>query len=214
MSDLPDPVPAATVVVVRDGEAGMEILLLRRSGVGAFPNFWVFPGGRVDLDDLGDDEMAKAAAAARREALEEVGLMLDPIKMHAFSHWTPPPIQPRRFATWFFVAQWQDDDVVIDGTEIVEHRWLTPRAALEAGLLMAPPTVVTLHELEDAGSFAMSQREPPHPRYMTRPYTAADGRQVLLWHPDAGYETGDLDAQGPRNRLWYSSPQQWMYERA
>ena len=44
--------PAATVIIVRDGVSGPEILMLRRSRrAGFFPNAWVFPGGRVDAAD-------------------------------------------------------------------------------------------------------------------------------------------------------------------
>ncbi len=79
--------PAATVVVMRDGSGGPEILMLKRSGkAGFFPNAWVFPGGRVDQADsttqtkgavpllpAGDD---RYAVAAIRECLEEAGVWL------------------------------------------------------------------------------------------------------------------------------------------
>jgi len=48
----PTPLPAATVVLLREGETGLELLLLRRSvGSGFVPGAWVFPGGRVDPED-------------------------------------------------------------------------------------------------------------------------------------------------------------------
>jgi 8-oxo-dGTP pyrophosphatase MutT (NUDIX family) len=43
---------AATVMLVRDTDPGIEVLLLRRSGSSAFaPNAFVFPGGTVDDAD-------------------------------------------------------------------------------------------------------------------------------------------------------------------
>src|SRR5262249_22587229 len=46
--------PAATVVLVRDGERGLEVLLGRRSSKLAFHGgAWVFPGGRIDPVDYG-----------------------------------------------------------------------------------------------------------------------------------------------------------------
>jgi 8-oxo-dGTP pyrophosphatase MutT (NUDIX family) len=45
------PEPAATVVPLRDGPAGLEVLMLRRSGRGAFGGMWVFPGGKVESED-------------------------------------------------------------------------------------------------------------------------------------------------------------------
>ena len=44
--------PAATVVLIRDGEQGLEVLLARRSSQLAFHGgAWVFPGGLVDRGD-------------------------------------------------------------------------------------------------------------------------------------------------------------------
>ena len=91
---------AATVVVVRDGEPGLEVLLLRRTPAAVFaPGAHVFPGGAVDPDD-GDDHRATAA----REALEEAGLRLDPAALRPLARWVTPPGGPRRFDTRFFVT--------------------------------------------------------------------------------------------------------------
>lgn len=94
------PRPAATVVLLRDGPAGPEVLLTHRPSTMAFAaDMHVFPGGRVDAGDadrrllarspvapataaaaLGGDlppEAAHAAfVAAIREAWEEVGVLL------------------------------------------------------------------------------------------------------------------------------------------
>ena len=46
-------VPAATVVLIRDGRDGLEVLLARRSSQLAFHGgAWVFPGGRIDVIEL------------------------------------------------------------------------------------------------------------------------------------------------------------------
>ena len=48
--DPPEAVDAATIVLLRDGAAGLEALLMRRPDSMAFaPGMHVFPGGRVDL---------------------------------------------------------------------------------------------------------------------------------------------------------------------
>lgn len=79
--------PAATVMVLRDGDDGVELLMLRRSRKASFfPHAWVFPGGRVDaadahvetrgqIDDLPDDGRPFAVAAIR-ECFEEAGVWL------------------------------------------------------------------------------------------------------------------------------------------
>ena len=205
--------PAATVIVARDGDDSLEVLMLQRSDVGAFAGMWVFPGGRVDAEDAGDGEEGKARSAAAREAMEEVGVAVSAADLVPFSHWTPPVTAPRRFATWFFVAPWAGDDIVVDGHEIVDHTWLTPVRAMAAGLPLAPPTWVTLHHLSEFASLAALQANPPAvERYLTAP-TKIDGTPVLLWHGDAGYDGGDATREGPRHRLWMPRDGGWRYER-
>ena len=143
-------VPAATVVPLREGGAGLEVLLLRRSSRGAFGGMWVFPGGQVDAQDMdagdmdaGDtdagaapgrgveSEIRAARRAAVREAKEEADLELDQSSLVTHSFWLPPAEAPRRFATWFFLAP-AGGEIVVDHGEIREHRWLTPSEAMES----------------------------------------------------------------------------------
>lgn len=84
------PVPAATVVLLRDGAVGPEALLMRRNRSSGFvPGAYVFPGGRVDeadtdarlldaADGLAADAEPEPAfwTAAAREAFEETGVLL------------------------------------------------------------------------------------------------------------------------------------------
>ena len=94
------PRPAATVVLLRPGEAGLEVLLTHRPSTMAFAaGAHVFPGGRVDPGDAdpalaarsvvsataaaaalgGDLPPATALAAylaALRELFEEAGVLL------------------------------------------------------------------------------------------------------------------------------------------
>lgn len=197
--------PAATVVLTRESQkssCGVEALLLRRSDVGAFAGMWVFPGGRVDDADDGHDEMSRAASAAVREAAEEVSARVARESLVTWSHWTPPANAPARFTTWFFVAPWDGGEIAIDGHEIVDHAWMAPEDALQAGLPMAPPTIVTLHEMLEAGSAESIWRgRSTPPAYVTRPAMTQDGIAVLLWQGDAGYDSGDANLDGPRNRL-------------
>jgi 8-oxo-dGTP pyrophosphatase MutT (NUDIX family) len=212
---MPPARPAATVVLVRDGDTGLEVLLLERSTVGAFPGMWVFPGGRVDADDAGVDELEQARSAAVREAAEEIGVVLAADQLVTWAHWTPPPVQPKRFLTWFFVAPWPGGEVRVDGHEIVDHVWLTPAAALEHGLPMAPPTHVTLHQLTATASVAdLAARGPALgvERFATK-HVSHDGGLVLLWHGDAGYETGDAGLPGPRHRAVLDGMRVAAYER-
>ncbi len=207
---------AATVVVLRDGPDGLETLMLRRNSRIAFGGMWVFPGGRVDLDDRAGIELdpgdettlvAVARRAAAREAAEEAGLVVDPDALVPFAHWTPPPIAPKRYATWFFATRAGGEAVEIDRGEIVHHEWMRPRRALErrdAGEIeLAPPTWVTLHTLaahdEVEAALARLARGPVR-RYRTRIATLPEG-PVALWEGDVGYDSGDPTVPGPRHRL-------------
>jgi 8-oxo-dGTP pyrophosphatase MutT (NUDIX family) len=204
-------IPAATVVLARDADAGVEVLMLHRVSKVAFGGMWVFPGGRVDDGDRqpGDDEAAAARRAAAREAMEECGLAVEPGDLVPFAHWVPPAITPRRFSTHFFLARASDGDVVVDGGEIHEHEWLAAGEVLarrdRGEVDLAPPTWVTLHDLAahatvDDALVAAAARD-PLPHYVTRWVTIDDGA-VAMWAGDAGYDAGDPDVPGGRHRLW------------
>ncbi|HZJ26990.1 MAG TPA: NUDIX domain-containing protein [Acidimicrobiia bacterium] len=215
-------IPAATVVLLRDGTAGLETLVLLRNSKLAFAGgMWVFPGGRVDPGD-GDrsvDELGVARRAAAREAQEEAGLDIDPDGLVTYAHWCPPAFAPKRFATWFFVTAAPPGDVVVDGGEIHAHRWVRPADGLarrDAGEIeLAPPTWVTLHDLARFTTVeetldAVRAREPES--FVTR-IAAVGGAIVAMWHGDSGYEAGDADRPGGRHRLWMADAG-WRYERS
>src|SRR6266850_932934 len=127
MPDAVVPAPAATVVLVRDGAGGLEVLLAKRSSKLAFHGgAWVFPGGRIDPDDYaGDPDNLEAAAkrAAAREAKEEAGVDVDADALVHLSNWTTPEISPKRFATWFFAGPVAGGNEVADGGETEALQW-------------------------------------------------------------------------------------------
>ncbi len=222
---VPELIPAATVVVLRDGPDGLETLLLRRNAALEFAGgMWVFPGGRVDDDDRrpGDDDETAARRAAVREAWEEADVVLDPSTLVWFSHWTPPPVTIKRYATWFFAAPAPEPvrEITIDGGEIHDHGWARPadalarRNALEIEL--APPTWITLEHLArfatvDEAMAVLRDGEPEH--FETR-FAVVEGGAVALYAGDVAYD--DLDADparaGGRHRLWMLGTG-WRYER-
>jgi 8-oxo-dGTP pyrophosphatase MutT (NUDIX family) len=214
--ELPPAIPAATVVLLRDGDDGVETLMLRRDSKLAFAGgAWVFPGGRIDPEDYPggevshDDDAVLIAArnAAAREAMEEAGLVVDPDALVWFAHWTPGAIAARRFATWFFVGPAPDGQVVVDDGEIREHQWIRPADALvrrESGdIELIPPTWVTLHKLAEAASSeavceAARARDPEI--FLTH-ITKVDGGIASIWQGDVAYDDLDTEKPGPRNRL-------------
>ena len=80
--------PAATVLLMRDGPQGIEVLMTRRSMSASFaPGAYVFPGGGIDAADAQAHGMAQRrpkqsdlhltqAIAAIRESFEELGILL------------------------------------------------------------------------------------------------------------------------------------------
>jgi 8-oxo-dGTP pyrophosphatase MutT (NUDIX family) len=221
-SETPALIPAATVIPVRDGPDGLETLMLRRNSKLEFAGgMWVFPGGRVDPGDRREadlDDLAPAGRAAVREAVEEADLAIDESSLVVFSHWAPPAIAPKRFATWFFLAPAPEGDITIDGGEIHDHGWFRPDAALAARdaleIELAPPTWITLFELSRFGDVdeavgAAAAREPEH---FTTHVAMVDGGVVALWHGDVGYDDQVADRDGPRHRLWMLESG-WRYER-
>ena len=217
-------IPAATVVLVRDGAdgGGLEVLMLHRVSKVAFGGMWVFPGGKVDDEDRrpGGDEAAAARRAAVREAMEECGLAIEPGDLVAFSHWVPPPITPRRFSTHFFLARASAGDVTVDGGEIHEHEWLAAREVLDrrdrGEVDLAPPTWITLHDLAEHDTvetaLRAAARRDPVPHYETC-WVTIDGGAVAMWAGDVGYETNDPDPPGARHRLWMLTDG-WRFERS
>ncbi len=240
--DAPAAVAAATVVVARDGSAGLEVLLLQRHRDLSFAGgAWVFPGGRVDPADFGPDGPGHTGGpgdpgrrdgpgspgltdaertAAIRECAEEAGIALDPATLHRWSHWTPPLRQGKRFSTAFFVAGAPDDldGVTIDETEIVAHRWSAPAAALEdqaaGSLVLTPPTFITLVQLsQHTGLDDLLRAAPSRPVEHFTTRIAIEGDAVCaLYHGDVAYESLDLSADGPRHRL-QMAPGPWRYTR-
>jgi len=200
--------PAASAILVRRAHDGLETLLLKRSDeLKHMPGLWVFPGGKVEVFDEGEDDLEQARSGAARELQEEAGLSLPAETLQPFSHWLTPVVVKRRFATWFFIAEvGSNEPVTVDGSEIVAHDWWRPDDAIlahhEGQLSITPPTLVSLHDLqaEDNPSVLLAQLgERPPPRFFPR--LVRDGDQMaFLYEGDAAYKSGDLSHQGAQHR--------------
>jgi 8-oxo-dGTP pyrophosphatase MutT (NUDIX family) len=146
------PRQAASVILLRGGARALEVLLVKRTERARFMGgVWVFPGGAVEAGD-GEGDLAHRLAAVR-ELREEAGVTLDdPAALVKVARWITPAEVAIRFDTHFFAAAAPDgQDPIVDGAEIVEHRWLAPRAALDAHrageLRLVFPTIKQLERL-------------------------------------------------------------------
>ncbi|MDZ7685006.1 MAG: NUDIX domain-containing protein [Gammaproteobacteria bacterium] len=82
------PVPAATILMLRDGPDGLEVfMVVRHHQIDFASGALVFPGGKVDEGDFGighrcrgteatDEKEIAMMAGAIREAFEECGILL------------------------------------------------------------------------------------------------------------------------------------------
>jgi 8-oxo-dGTP pyrophosphatase MutT (NUDIX family) len=151
------PRQAATVILLRGGDAELEVLLVRRTPQARFMGgMWVFPGGAVDTNEGAGDAAHRAAAI--RELREEAAIALDdPAALVKFSRWITPAQVKIRYDTHFFLAPVPDgQEPCIDGEECVDLGWFTPERALaahrEGEILLVFPTIKHLEQLGSFGS--------------------------------------------------------------
>lgn len=126
---------AASLILLRDGAGGLEVMMVERTGSASYAaGKFVFPGGTVDPADatlaVGSTPDAALRVTAIRETYEECGLllaepepevvapaadfpslvrqgdfMLATDRLVPFAHWITPPHLPKRFDTHFFLVR-------------------------------------------------------------------------------------------------------------
>lgn len=168
------PVPAATVMLVRDGADGMEVfMIVRHEKSDVHAGALVFPGGRMDPEDKLlaadpnvfppqpglDARMASLHVAAIRETFEECGVMLarprgtsalvtaDRLKAIEAAHRAPMMAGERSFGAILAA----EDLVMAPDTMAYFANWITPerrpkRFDTHFFVAAAPPDQVALHD--------------------------------------------------------------------
>ena len=129
--------PAATVLLMRDGPGGLEVLMTRRSMTASFaPGAYVFPGGGIDAADAQAHGMAQRrpkqsdlhltqAIAAIRESFEELGILF---ARHAQGRWADNAdiAQINRKAPFATQCQARGLTLAADQVFVLAH-WITDR---------------------------------------------------------------------------------------
>ena len=204
--------PAATVVIVRERDDELEVLLLERNSKLDFAaSAWVFPGGKVEkheLDEAKGDVFSASQTAVCREAKEETGLSIDEDKIVAISHWTTPDFRTKRFATQFFICKVDASaEITVDGSEIVGFKWLSATQAIEqhkdGQLSMMAPTLVTLSDVERHASFTdlVNYFEARlSPIYTPRVNMISRNEGIFLYPGDSGYKDNKPELRRQLNR--------------
>jgi len=150
---------SASVILLRDGAAGLETYLLHRHARMAFAaSMVVFPGGGVDDVDHSDGA-DPVLACALRETAEETGVALVDTDLLPWAHWITPEFEPRRYDTYFFIAELPVGQQASDlSGETDCASWTRPVDALAAhragAIALMPPTLSILVELAEAGTMA------------------------------------------------------------
>ena len=117
------------VAAIREAFEEAGVLLARSAATGE----------AVDLDDQKTaDRLESARLAVGRaerpflDVVREEDLLPDAGALHVFSHWITPPGAPRRYDTWFFVAEAPEGHAYLhDDAETVASEWVRPDDALE-----------------------------------------------------------------------------------
>ncbi|MBT6278115.1 MAG: NUDIX hydrolase [Chromatiales bacterium] len=204
---LAPPIDAATVVVARDTDDGIELLMLLKNSKIHFGGMWVFPGGRVDDEDRVDaDEMEGFRRAAVREAREEAGLELGEADFAHVSHWLPPPIRQKRFSTHFFLARapLSIEEISIDGGEITDHTWTSAERALQrrhiGEIEIVTPTFVTLDWIRRFDNLDAAFASIDAPMCYHTHITQTPQGAIAFYAGDTAYDSLDPTQPGPRRR--------------
>ena len=155
-------------------------------------------------------EAQMSLRAALRETREEAGLNLRPQGLQALNcvaHWLTPPITTKRYDTYFWAASCDlTQEVIIDGHEISDFGWWSPKAALEAyaqgEIDLAPPTFCLLTEMarhQDPSQYILNASSSP-PAEAICPHLLR-GPQLSLCLPGDYAHPQSVDQTGTRRRL-------------
>lgn len=208
----PVPRPASTLVLIRDGDHGVETFLMRRPLSMKFaPGMSVYPGGALDESDFDtavteslDEQVAqvqgrRASTSARefralvacaiRETREEAGVDFTNVgDVILADHWVTPEHESRRFDVRFFVARLPDgQSAYVASTEADHAEWVRPAAALELysrdEMPMLRPTLEFLRFLADF-TFVDEVLEAAQARHIVArmPRAVPAGQNDLDWH--------------------------------
>lgn len=221
----PDVAVAATVVLLRNGEDDLEVLMIERPNRGSFAGAWVFPGGKIEDGDRAPStngepqEVADARRAAVRETWEETGLVVTGDDLQVFSCWDPPPGIKLRIRTWFFAVHAPEDlELVLEPGEAVSAEWLSPAEALRrhgrAEFVLYPPTWVTLHDLAqypDADTAIAGHRAAGVQSFATQVHR--ERSTVFMWQGDAEYDRLATDAAPDARHRLVADALPWVFTR-
>jgi len=125
--DIDDAELKFRVAGVREAFEECGVLLARKRGQKALI-------GAADLKGIEERWRAKLAKdeASIVDMVEAEDLEIATELMTPYAHWITPTFVPKRFDTWFFLAEAPEDQVALhDGSESTDSVWIGPQEAIE-----------------------------------------------------------------------------------
>jgi 8-oxo-dGTP pyrophosphatase MutT (NUDIX family) len=114
--------------------------------------------------------------------------------MVPFAHWITPTFVPKRFDTWFFLAEAPEDQIALhDGSESVDSVWIGAQQAIDEATAgrrtLVHATTKNLELLAEAKTVAGALAAASARKIVTvQPWVETrDGKRFLHIPPDAGY---------------------------
>jgi 8-oxo-dGTP pyrophosphatase MutT (NUDIX family) len=195
-----DPAWAERVLGWGDFDAvqrGLRIAAIRE----VFEEAGILLARRTDGSAMGDKvapmEVRQAVDAGKMAFLDVVRDLDARLDLHAltiFARWITPPLTPKRFDTWFYVAHAPEDQLAVcDGREAVDAEWIAPKEALRLAAAgerkVIFPTRMNLQLLAEASAAEdCIARASARTLVTVQPQIQSrEAGRVLVLPPDAGY---------------------------
>jgi 8-oxo-dGTP pyrophosphatase MutT (NUDIX family) len=150
----------------------------------------------ADLKPIEERWRAKLAKdeANILDLVEAEDLELATELMTPFAHWITPTFAPKRFDTWFFLAEAPADQVALhDGSESTDSVWIGAEEAIDEAKAgkrtLVHATQKNLELLAEGGPVAGALAQAAKRKVVTvQPWVETkDGKRYLHIPPDAGY---------------------------
>jgi 8-oxo-dGTP pyrophosphatase MutT (NUDIX family) len=174
---------------VREAFEECGILLARKRGQRAV----IAAADLVAIEQRWRAKLAKDEASIV-DLVEAEDLELATDLMVPFAHWITPTFAPRRFDTWFFLAEAPEDQIALhDGSESVDSVWIGAQAAIDEATAgkrtLVHATTKNLELLVEARTVAGAIAAASARKIVTvQPWVETrDGKRYLHIPPDAGY---------------------------
>jgi 8-oxo-dGTP pyrophosphatase MutT (NUDIX family) len=175
-------------------QRGLRIAAVRE----VFEEAGLLLGATRPLDPAATDMSVREAVDQGRlpflKVVKDLGEKVDLSALTVFARWITPPLTPKRYDTWFYIARAPADQLALsDGRETVDAVWIPPKQAVRMALSgerkVVFPTRMNLQLLAEASDAAdaIARAEARTLVTVLPKVEERDGGRVLTLPPNAGY---------------------------